>query len=68
MKRRKGRIRPPTVGRNCVWLTFEDGVAVCAKKKASNELSLAAGGKKAYARTLCDKTEFCGFEDKDSED
>ena len=55
-RRRKGRRRPPTVGRNCRWLFYSGGVAVCGLKTRQPGRPVAGA--------LCDKRRGCGYEEE----
>ena len=65
IKRRKGKIRPPTVGKNCRWLDYSSGAAVCMLKvNANNGRSNAKYAcRRAYNDISCNKCRECGYEE-----
>ena len=65
IKRRKGKIRPPTVGKNCRWLDYSSGAAVCMlKAKTNNGRSDAkCADYRVYNDISCNKCRGCGYEE-----
>ena len=64
-RRRKGKTRPPTIGRNCRWLNYSGGVAVCGLKIKINDGrdDVKYGGCAVYDDISCNKCRGCGYEE-----
>lgn len=69
-KRRKGRTRPPTVGKNCRWLTYRGGEAECGLKIKINDSrdDVKYGGCRVYDDVSCSKCRGCGYEEAGGQD
>ena len=64
-KRRKGKRRPNTVGKDCLYLAYDAGVAVCRLKARANDIrenDAKYGCTKAYEDVACCKSRYCGYE------
>lgn len=62
--RRKGKVRPPTIGKDCKYLRYECGQAVCSRKEKVNEYrdDVKCGGVPAFDDVSCSKSKYCWYE------
>ena len=64
-KRRKGKKRPATVGKNCKWLVYEYGNPKCGWKIEENN-NCEDLIKRIHQDVNCYKCKNCGFEEKNN--
>jgi len=67
VKRRKGKKRPPTVGKNCKWLVNGEDCALKIKANDSRD-DVKYGGVPVYDDVGCAKCRYCGFEERVAHD
>lgn len=65
-RRRKGKMRPPTIGKNCKWIQYCGGMAFCGLKLKANNArdDVKYGGCPVYTDTSCNKCRGCGYEEE----